>query len=194
VLGKSVEIFWQSFCTRVRPRHLHQNLLNRPLVNNQIRDREIRVIDETGKQLGVMDLEKALQIARERNLDLIQVTEKVTPAVCKIMDYGKYLYSLQKKEKAAKMKRAGEIKGIRLGFNISLHDLETRARQAEKFLKRGNKVKVEMVLRGREKALQEFAKGKINQFLEILEKLIPIKTERELKRESRGFTMIISKK
>jgi len=154
----------------------------------------VRVIDETGKQLGIVSLEKALQIAQERHLDLIQVTEKVEPPVCKIMDYGKYLYSLQKREKAAKIKRGGELKGIRLGFNISLHDLETRARQAEKFLRKGNRVRVELILRGREKGLSEFAKGKINQFLEILEKLIPIKIERELKREARGLTMIISKK
>jgi len=167
-------------------------LIKRPLVNNQIRAPQVRVVDQTGKQLGIFRLEEALRIARERNLDLIQITEKVEPPVCKIIDYGKYLYWLQKKERGAK--KSSQIKGIRLGFNISLYDLETRAHQAEKFLKKGNKVKVEMRLRGREKALGEFAKGKINQFLEILEKLIPIKTERELKREPRGFTMIISKK
>ena len=167
-------------------------MIKRPLVNNQIRAPQVRVVDQTGKQLGIFRLEEALRIARERNLDLIQITEKVEPPVCKIIDYGKYLYWLQKKERGAK--KSSQIKGIRLGFNISLYDLETRAHQAEKFLKKGNKVKVEMRLRGREKALGEFAKGKINQFLEILEKLIPIKTERELKREPRGFTMIISKK
>ena len=109
------------------------------------------------------------------------------------MDYGKYLYSLQKKERKIKIKRAGELKGVRLGFNISLHDLETRAQQAEKFLKRGDKVRIELPLRGREKALPEFAKEKINKFLEILAKLISYKVERELRREPRGFTMIISK-
>lgn len=110
------------------------------------------------------------------------------------MDYGKYLYSLQKKERQAKPKKTGELKGIRLGFNISSHDLETRAHQTEKFLKQGQRVRIEMVLRGREKQLAEFAKGKIDQLLEILEKLIPIKIERELKREPRGFTIIIAKK
>jgi len=168
-------------------------LLKRPLVNNQIRAPRVRVIDETGKQVGVLELEEALRIARERNLDLVQVTEKVTPAVCKIMDYGKYLYALQKKERKVKIKRAGELKGVRLGFNISPHDLETRARQAENFLKRGDKVRMELPLRGREKALPEFAKEKINKFLEILAGLIPYKVERELKREPRGFTMIIAK-
>ena len=163
-------------------------------MNNQIRASRVRLIDEAGKQIGVLALQEALHLAEERDLDLIQVTEKAEPPVCKIMDYGKYLYWLQKKERAAKGSRAGELKGMRLGFNISLHDLETRARQAEKFLKKGDKIRIEMVLRGREKALGEFAKGKINQFLEILEKLIPIKIEAELKRGPRGFTMIIAKK
>ena len=169
-------------------------MLKRPLVNNQIRAPQVRVIDETGKQLGIMNLGEALRTAQERNLDLIQVTEKVTPAVCKIMDYGKFLYSLHKREKASKIKMTGELKGIRLGFNISLHDLETRVNLAEKFLKKGDRVRVELPLRGREKGLQDFAKGKINLFLETLEKRMPIKVERELKKESRGLTMIVSKK
>ena len=140
-----------------------------------------------------MNLEAALQTAKERNLDLIQVTEKVEPPVCKIMDYGKYLYWLQKKEKTAKTHKSGELKGVRLSFNISPHDLETRALQAEKFLKKGDRVRVEIILKGREKAFSELAKGKVNQFLEMLEKLIPIKIERELKKEARGLTIIISK-
>lgn len=154
----------------------------------------MRVIDETGKQLGVLDLEKALQIAQERGFDLIQVTEKVEPPVCKLMDYGKYLYRLKKKERGAKLHKGGELKGIRLTFGISGHDLKTRARQAEKFLKQGDKVRIEMKLRGREKTLQGFAREKINKFLEVLENSIPIKVERELKRKPRGLTMIISRK
>lgn len=144
--------------------------------------------------MGVIPLEEALRMAEERNLDLIQVTEKATPPVCKLMDYGKYLYWLQKKEKAARVKRAGELKGIRLGFAISLHDLEIKANLAKKFLEKGQKVKIEMILRGREKGFSELAKEKISQFLEILEKQIPIKIEGELKRGPRGFTMIISKR
>jgi len=166
----------------------------RPLVNNRIRAREVRLIDETGKQLGVLELEKALQIARERGFDLIQVTEKLEPPVCKLMDYGKYLYQQQKKEKAAKHHRVSELKGIRLSFGISEHDLETRVHQAEKFFKKGYKIRIEMRLRGREKAHQDFAREKIKKFLEILEESTPIKIERELKRQARGLTMIISKK
>ncbi len=167
--------------------------MKRIFVNNQIRAKEVRVIDETGKQAGIMDLDRAIQIARQRNLDLIQVTDKVEPPVCKITDYGKYLYQLQKKEKAVKPK-GGELKGIRLTFGISEHDLEIRANLAEKFLKKGDKIKIEMRLKGREKALQGFAREKIKKFIGILEKLIPIKIEREVKREFGGLTLIISKK
>ena len=155
---------------------------------------KVRVIDETGKQLGILSLNEAIQAARDKNLDLIQVTEKVEPPVCKIMDYGKYLYQEEKKEReSTKKQKGGEIKGIRLSFGISEHDLEIRASQAEKFLKQGNKVRLEMLLRGREKAHGDFAKEKIQHFLEILEEKSPFKTERELKREPRGFTIIISK-
>lgn len=143
--------------------------------------------------MGVINLEEALRIARERNLDLIQVTEKVAPPVCKIGDYGKYLYREEKKNKAAKKQKGGELKGIRLTFNISLHDLETKARQAEKFLYKGDKVRIELLLRGREKALQGIAREKINKFIEVLKEIIPIKIERELKKEARGLTMIITK-
>jgi len=167
-------------------------LYSRIPINNYIRAREVRVIDETGKQLGVLPLEEALRIAKEKALDLIQVTEKADPPVCKIGDFGKYLYQLQKKEKKIKP-TGGGLKEIRVGFNISPHDMEVKAKQAEKFLKAGDKVKVSMVLHGREKALGKFATEKINNFCETLDKLIPIKVERELKREPRGFTTILSK-
>ncbi len=139
-----------------------------------------------------MDLYQAIKIAQEHNLDLIQVTDKLIPPVCKIADYGKYLYQQQKKEKSSKPK-GGEIKGIRLTFGISDHDLEIKAHLAEKFLKKGDIVKIEMRLKGREKALRGFAEEKIKKFIELLEKLIPIKIGGELKKEFQGLTMIISK-
>lgn len=164
-------------------------------INNFIRAKEVRVVDETGKQLGLMNIFEAIDLAKSRGLDLIQVTEKVDPPVCKIGDYGKYLYSLQKKERKIKANtKESKLKEIQLGFNISPHDIEVKASQAEKFLKEGDKIKINMVLKGREKAMGDFAKNKIKFFTESLEKLIPIKTERELKREPRGFTAIISKK
>jgi translation initiation factor IF-3 len=132
-------------------------------------------------------------MARNENLDLVQITDKVEPPICKITDYGKHLYREKKKEKTVKSS-LGELKGIRLKFGISSHDMETRAKSALKFLDKGNKVKIELPLRGRQKALGDFAKEKMALFLEMVEKTTPIKTEKELKREGRGFTMIISKK
>ena len=164
----------------------------RIIANNRIRAREVRLIDNEGKQLGVFSLTDALKKARESGLDLIQVTEKATPPVCKMMDYGKYAYQQSKKQKKQHHK-AGELKNIRLTFNISPHDLETRAKTATKFLKRGNKVRIEMRLRGREKALKEYALNKMRQFLEMIKQGTAIKVEKELKREPRGLTMIITK-
>jgi len=168
-------------------------LFKRIFINNQIRAREVRLIDKDGKQLGVLRLEDALRKAREAGRDLIQVTQKIDPPVCKIADYGKYAYQMKKKERKQKPQKIGELKSIRLRFNISPHDLETRAKTAEKFLKKGYKVRIEMVLRGREKYLSNFAREKMGRFLEILRNLIAIKVEREIKRETRGLTMIITR-
>ena len=168
-------------------------MFKRIFINNQIRAREVRLIDKDGKQLGVLRLEDALRKAREAGRDLIQVTQKIDPPVCKIADYGKYAYQMKKKERKQKSQKIGELKSIRLRFNISPHDLETRAKTAEKFLKKGYKVRIEMVLRGREKYLSNFAREKMGRFLEILRNLIAIKVEREIKRETRGLTMIITR-
>jgi len=153
----------------------------------------VRVISETGEQLGIMNIFDAIDLAKSKGLDLIQVTEKVEPPVCRIANYGKYLYTQRKKEKKMAKPKGGELKEIRLTFGISLHDMEVRAKQAEKFLKDGNKVKINMALRGREKAMGQVATEKVKKFLENLNSIMPIKTERELKREPRGFAMIISK-
>jgi len=167
--------------------------LDKILINNFIRAKEVRVISETGEQLGIMNIFDAIDLAKSKGLDLIQVTEKVEPPVCRIANYGKYLYQQQKKEKKMAKPRGGELKEIRLTFKISPHDMETRAKQAKKFLDEGDKIKINMSLRGREKAMGGFATDKVKLFLENLNSLIPIKTERELKREPRGFTMIVSK-
>jgi len=168
--------------------------LEKVLVNNFIRAKEVRVISETGEQLGVMGIFAAIDLAKTKGLDLIQVTEKVEPPVCRLADYGKYLYSMQKKERKIKVhQKISKLKEIQVGFNTSPHDVEIKAKQAEKFLKEGDKVKVGMMLKGREKAMGEFAKKKIQFFLDTLNSLLPIKTERELKRDPKGFTMIVSK-
>ena len=168
-------------------------MLKRPPLNNQISAQEVRAIDAEGKQLGVISLEEALKIAREKNLDLIQISEKAVPPVCKIMEYGKYLYWQEKKAKETIKHKTSETKIIQITFNISTHDLETKADRSKKFLEKGDRIIIVLILRGREKALADFAKGKVSQFLEILDKKIPIKTERELRRDPRGFSMVIAK-
>ena len=166
--------------------------MRKPLFNNQIRRNKLRLIDETGEQLGIVSLREALQIAHGRNLDLIQVTEKLEIPVCKLGNYGKYLYQIQKKEKK-QFKKTGELKTVRLSFNISSHDIETKAKQAKKFLEKGDKIKVELRLRGRQKRFSNLGREKINELLKSLEKQIQIKIERELKKQPSGLTMIITK-
>ncbi len=168
--------------------------MEKVLVNNFIQAKEVRVISETGEQLGVMGIFEAIDLAKSKGLDLIQVTEKVVPPVCRIGNYGKYLYSIQKKERKIKVNtKITKLKEIQLGFNIAAGDIANKAKQAEKFLKEGDKVKVVMVLKGREKAMGEMAHKKVISFLETVDKILPVKVERELKRDLKGFTAIISK-
>jgi translation initiation factor IF-3 len=162
------------------------------LVNNQIKAEKVRIIDQEGKNLGIFLLEEALRMARERNLDLVQITEKVDPPVCKLIEYGKFLYWLRKKER--KMKKTAEMKTIKIGFNISPHDLEIKIRQAEKFLREGNKVKLEIFLKGRQTQFADLGKEKLEKTIQFLNSLIPIKTEGEIKKVPSGFSAILTKK
>ena len=133
-----------------------------------------------------------MQIAQERGLDLVEIAPTAKPPVCKIIDYGKYKYQQEKKEQKQKAKRKEiEIKGIRIGFATSLHDLEHKAKQAGEFLTEGNKVRIEIKLRGREKAHFNLAKEKLNNFL----KLIPIehRIEEQPKKNPIGLVLTIAK-
>jgi len=183
-------------------RHLHHFIkvpivkIKKTFVNNQIRATEVRVINNDGAQIGVFSLDEAIKIAKEQGLDLIQITEKATPPVCKITDYGKYLYWEKKKEREKRLKTFhSEVKGIRLKFGMSPHDMEIRTNTAIKFLEKGHRVRVELLLKGRQKAdtLSGFAKEKIGLFLKMTKDKMPIKIEREIKREGRGLTIIIVK-
>ena len=159
-------------------------------MNNQIRAPEVRVIDETGQQMGTMPTWQALNLARERGLDLIEVAAKTVPPVCKIGDFGKFLYQKDKQSRGNKPHRV-EVKGIRLSFNIAKHDLEMKAKQAQKFLGKGDRVRIEIVLRGREKAFGNLAKEKLEAFKTFFE--IPINIDQPIVRQPRGFYMLISK-
>ncbi|MFZ3057631.1 MAG: translation initiation factor IF-3 [Minisyncoccales bacterium] len=169
--------------------------MNKPLYNNQIKVNEVRLVAEDGQQLGVFTLPQALDIAREKGIDLIMITDKVSPPICKLGDYGKHLYSLQKKErKNLAGSKQSETKNIRLTFNISDNDILTRVNAAEKFLNKGDKINIELRLRGREKSLADFGIQRVNKFIEILKSKLEIKIDRELKKEPKGLSMIISKK
>ncbi len=158
--------------------------------NEQIRDPKVQVIDETGKNLGILDTSKAIELAKERELDLVEISNKTQPPICKIIDVGKYQYMQEKKERKQKAKqRKLEMKQVRIGFATSLHDLETKAKQIERFLKEGHKVRIELRLKGREKAHADLARTKLEKFLEIIS--FEFKKEEEIKRNPFGISTII---
>lgn len=149
--------------------------------NQDIRAKEMRVIDEDGKNLGVLQREEALRIAQEKELDLVQITQSTFPPVCRIIDFGQFKYREEKELKKQKTKqKTTEIKGIRLGVNIGEHDIEVRTKQAEKFLEEGHKVKIELMLRGRQRAHPDVAREKIQSFLKTLPNIILEQTIKQI--------------
>lgn len=122
------------------------------LINEEIRDQELRVIGSDGEQLGIMSLEQALELANESKLDLVKIAPNAKPPVCKILDYGKYRYEIQKKEKEARKKqKITSVKEVRLSTFIEAHDLNVKVKTASKFLKDGDRLKVSLRFKGREK-------------------------------------------
>ncbi len=167
----------------------------KPLYNNQIRASEVRLVAEDGQQLGVFTISQALDLAKEKGIDLILVTDKVSPPICKLGDYGKYLYTLQKKEKKnIAGSHHSETKNLQLSFNISDNDIETRVNAAEKFLNKGDKVSVELRLKGRQNQLVDIGMQKMKKFIELLKVRMEIKMDQEIKKELKRLSMIISKK
>ena len=139
------------------------------MINEQIRDKEVRLIGENGDQLGVMSAREALKLAEEAELDLVKIAPTAKPPVCKIIDYGKYRYELARKEKEAKKKqKTVEVKEVRLSPNIDTNDLNTKVNNAKKFIQKGNKVKVTLRFRGREMAHMQTS----NIFWMILQKCL----------------------
>ena len=163
------------------------------MINEQIRDKEVRVIGEDGEQLGVMSSREALNMAREADLDLIKIAPTAKPPVCKIADYGKYKYEQVRREKAAKKRqKVTEVKEIRLTPNIDVNDLNTKANQARKFIEKGDRVKVALRFRGREMAHMATSKGILDTFFEKLEDVAMI--EKPAKLEGRSMIMFLSEK
>lgn len=163
------------------------------MINEQIRDREVRLIGENGDQLGVMSSREAQKIADEVGLDLVKIAPTAKPPVCKVIDYGKYRYELARKEKDAKKKqKTVELKEIRLSPNIEANDLNTKMNAAKKFLAKGNKVKITLRFRGREMAHMNSSKHILDDFAENLSDIAVV--EKAPKVEGRSIGMVLAEK
>jgi translation initiation factor IF-3 len=162
-------------------------------VNDRIRIKEVRVISPDGTQLGILPIEQALQTAYSQNLDLVEVAPEARPPVCRIMDYGKYRYEQSKKAREARKKQTIiELKEIKLRPKTEEHDFQFKARNAERFLKEGNKAKVTMMFRGREMIRMDRGKALLNRFVEALKDVGVV--EQAPKIEGRNMTLILAPK
>ena len=162
-------------------------------INEQIRDREVRVIGAEGEQLGVMNTQEAMKLAEEAGVDLVKIAPTAKPPVCKIVDYGKFKYEQTRKEKEAKKKQKTiEIKEVRLSPNIDTNDLNTKVGAARKFITKGDKVKVTLRFRGREMAHMNSSKYILDEFAESLSDIATV--DKAPKVEGRSMTMFLTAK
>ena len=163
------------------------------MINEQIRDKEVRLIGENGEQLGIVPTKEALRMADEAELDLVKIAPKAEPPVCKIIDYGKYKYEQVRKEKEAKKKqKTVELKEIRMSPNIDPNDLNTNLNSAKKFLTKGDRVKVTLRFRGREMAHMQQSKYILEDFAKAVEEIAVI--EKAPKVEGRNMSLVLAKK
>ncbi len=163
------------------------------MINEQIRDREVRLIGQNGEQLGIMSARDAYRHAQDAGLDLVKIAPTAKPPVCKIIDYGKYKYELARKEKEAKKKqKIIEVKEVRLSPNIDTNDLNTKIGSARKFISKGNRVKVTLRFRGREMAHMNSSKYILEDFAKELADIAVI--EKAPKVEGRSMTMFLTEK
>ncbi len=163
------------------------------MINEQIRDKEVRLIGADGEQLGIVSAKEAQKIAEEAGLDLVKIAPTAKPPVCKVIDYGKYRYELARKEKDAKKKqKTVELKEIRLSPNIEANDLNTKMNAAKKFLQKGNKVKITLRFRGREMAHMNQSKHILDDFAQSLADVAVV--EKAPKVEGRSISMVLAEK
>ncbi len=164
-----------------------------PNINERIRFPKIRVIDAEGQQLGIMSPKEALQIAEERELDLVLVSDKADPPVCRIMDYGKFKFEQEKKAREARKKQhTVDIKEVKMRYKIEEHDYQVRINHAERFLKDGDKVKATVMFRGREIQHAHLAKELLERMAKDLEAIAEV--QQAPKQEGRNMTMVIAPK
>ena len=169
------------------------SIISELMINEQIRDREIRLIGEDGEQLGIMSARDAMKLAREANLDLVKIAPTAKPPVCKIIDYGKYRYEQARREKEARKKQKTiEVKEIRLSPNIDTNDLNTKVNQSRKFVSGGNKVKVAVRFRGRELAHTAVGKTILEDFAQKLSDIAVI--DKPAKLEGKSMVMFLVEK
>ena len=163
------------------------------MINEQIRDREVRLVGEHGEQLGIMSAFDALKLARAAELDLVKIAPQAKPPVCKIIDYGKYRYEQVRKQKEARKKqKIVEVKEVRLSPNIDVNDMNTKMTNARKFLEKGNKVKVTLRFRGREMAHMQASRHILEDFAKACEDIAAV--DKPIKQEGRTLTVILSPK
>jgi translation initiation factor IF-3 len=163
------------------------------MINEQIRDKEVRLVGENGEQLGIMSSKEAQKLADDAGLDLVKIAPTAKPPVCKIVDYGKYRYEQIRREKEAKKKQKTiDIKEIRLSPNIDTNDLNTKMNAARKFISKGDKVKVTLRFRGREMAHMANSKHILDDFAENLSEIAVI--EKAPKVEGRSMTLVLAEK
>lgn len=159
-------------------------------INNRIITPKVRLVDENGRYLGILDTSQAIKMAQEKGLDLVEIDPKANPPVAKILDFGQYKYQLSKKEKREKQKKS-ELKTIRLSLKTGRHDLNVKAEQTKKFLENGHYIKIELTLKGREKIHAHLAEKTINSFLEMLGNSYKIETP--LTKQGAKLTLTIKK-
>ena len=160
------------------------------MINEEIRDREVRVVDQNGEQLGVMSSRDALALAEERQLDLVKIAPQARPPVCKLMDYGKYRFEQSKKEREfRKNQKVITVKEVRLSATIEDHDIDVKYKNAVKFLKDGNKVKVTIRFRGRQITHSDIGRQVMNEFADRIKTV-----DKAPQIEGRNMTMFISPK
>ena len=159
-------------------------------INDRIRAQQVRVVDGDGEQVGIQPLQQALSLAQERQLDLVEIAPQAEPPVCKLIDYGKFKYQLQKKESEAKKKQTDNaVKELKIGYRTEIGDLKTKMRQARNFLSSGNRVKISMRFRGREKAFVHLGKEKLEQIVEQLSDVANV-YERNLRSRSQVYITV----